>query len=458
MEIENMTFYWDMISKVFWFLTNFATAGIYAWFLKPFLPGKRQACAVGFSYFISMFLLKVIPLEMWGIVAYSMGCGVIFISMYLVDKKNMRQKIFLAILSLLFQWIAHGAGQPVYSGLLYALGRNSHIRLEIFTILYSVIELLYFLLRCALTFGMVKIVNIVYRDKREELSCYELVLMLLPVSLSVAVYYLKAYFCSVYEGDLGISVWHNHEMFTYLDMLFAILSYGVILAVLVFYQKIKKTQQEERENAVLAGQMADMRNHICQVEKMYEDIRSIRHDMGNHIMILENLYRKSQWGEAEQYAKRLTDAMGESFFHVKSKNPVTDVILEEIWKRAFEMGIDFRCDFFFGRDIPVDAFDMSVILNNGLGNALEGTNGEHPFISVFSSRKNNVFLIEIQNSFHGKLLWDENREVPLSTKKQGEGHGYGLGNIKKIAGKYHGDIAVKSEEGRFILTVMLLLA
>lgn len=130
-----------------------------------------------------------------------------------------------------------------------------------------------------------------------------------------------------------------------------------------------------------------MKNHICQVEKMYDDIRSIRHDMGNHIMTLENLYRKSQWGEAEQYAKRLTEAMEESYFHVKSKNPVTDVILEEMWKRALEMGVDFHCDFFFGGDIPVDAFDMSIILSNGLGNAIEGADGETPFISVFPAGK-----------------------------------------------------------------------
>lgn len=458
MEIEKMTFYWDVMNKIFWFLTMFATAGIYAWFLKPFLPGKRQACAVGFSYFFSMFLLKIIPLEMWGITAYSVGSGVIFASMYLGDRKNVRQKIFLSVLLLLFRWIAQGVGSPVYTGLLYVLGKNSYIGLEIYTILYFLIELLYLLLRCALTFGMVKIVSTVYRDKGEELSRHELVLMLLPVSLSVSTYYLEAYFCSVYEGDLGINVWQNHEMYIYLQMFFEMLSYGVILAVLVFYQKIKKTQREERENAVLAGQIADMKNHICQVEKMYDNIRSIRHDMGNHIMTLENLYRKSQWGEAEQYAKRLTEAMEESYFHVKSKNPVTDVILEEMWKRALEMGVDFHCDFFFGRDIPVDAFDMSVILNNGLGNAIEGADGKNPFVSVFSSRKNNVFLVEIQNSFHGKLLWDEKKEIPLSTKKTGHGHGYGLGNIKKIAGKYHGDIAVKTEEGMFILTVMLLLA
>lgn len=458
MAINKMIFYWDIINKIFWFLTMFATAGIFACFLQSFLPGKRQAYAVGFSYFFSMLFLKVIPFEMWGITAYSIGSGVIFTSMYLADKKNVRQKIFLAVLLLLFHWIAHGIGQPVYSAFLNLLGRNYQFDSGIFILLYFMIELSYFLLRCILTYGMVKVVSHVYRDKREELSSHELILMLLPISLSVSTYFLEAYFYSVYEGDLGFSVWHNHKMYTCLEVFIELLSFGVILAVLVFYQKIKKTQREERENAVLEGQVADMKNHICQVEKMYEDIRSIRHDMGNHIMTLENLYRKNQWGEAERYAKKLTETMEESFFHIKSNNPVTDVILEEMWKRAFEKGIDFQCDFFFGRDMLVDAFDMSVILNNGLGNAIEGVDGEKPFISIFSSRKNNVFLIEIQNSFYGELLWDEKGEMPLSTKKLGEGHGYGLGNIKKIAGKYHGDIAVKTEEGTFILTVMLMLS
>ena len=458
MEIENYERYWDILSQVFRILTLFSTAGVYASFLRPFLHRKKSAYIAGASYFFSMLFLSVIPYDMWGIVAYSIGCLGIFVTMYLTEKRNVRQKFFLAVLLLLFKHISQGIALPIYDILLYVfLERNSEVRPEIYFVLIALTETVYFILRTGLLYFLSKIVSRVYTDKKEDMSGQELILMLLPVSLTVAAYYLESYFAEIYERDLGTTVWWNHGEYQYFQAFYEILSYGMVLAVLVFYQSIKKNQREERENAVLAGQMEDMRNHICQVEKMYHEIRSIRHDMGNHIMILENLYRKNQWGEAEVYAKKLTDAMEESFFHVKSQNPVTDVILEEMWKRAAEQGIDFQCDFVFGTEMCIDAFDMSVILNNGLSNAIEGADGSLPFIHIFSSREKNVFLIEIQNSFEGELLWDEKGEMPKTTKKEGQGHGYGLGNIRKIARKYQGEIAVKTEDGKFILTVMLLL-
>ncbi|MCM1257972.1 MAG: ATP-binding protein [Roseburia sp.] len=456
--IENLEYYWDIVNELFRILTLLATAGIYACFLKPFLIQKKSAFITGASYFFSMLILSVIPYNMWGIVAYSIGCMTMLLTMYVTDRRNVRQKLFLAILLLMFKNIVQGIALSVYRVLSYVfLERNPIMSPQKQLASFFLMETAYFILRSLLLYFLAKLAGRVYTDKREDMSCQELILMLLPVSLSVVTYYLESYFVNIYERDLGTTVWFNHGEYDYFEAFYDLLSYGMILAVLIFYRSIKKKQREERENAVLAGQMEDMRNHICEVEKMYDDIRSIRHDMGNHIMILENLYRKNQWGEAEEYAKKLTDTMEESFFHVRSKNPVTDVILEEMWKRAAEKGIGFRCDFYFGTETIIDAFDMSVILNNGLTNAIEGTNGREPFIHIFSSREKNVFLIEIQNSFEGELLWDQRGELPQTTKSREQGHGYGLGNIRKIARKYQGDIAVKAEEGKFILTVMLLL-
>ena len=56
-------------------------------------------------------------------------------------------------------------------------------------------------------------------------------------------------------------------------------------------------------------------------------------------------------------------------------------------------------------------------------------------------------MIEISNSFTGNLQWDEERELPVTSKENTEGHGYGLSNIRMVARKYSGDIVAHWQSG-----------
>ncbi len=106
----------------------------------------------------------------------------------------------------------------------------------------------------------------------------------------------------------------------------------------------------------------------------------------------------------------------------------------------------------------MDAFDLSIILNNTLNNAIEGCEGsDHPHIHLVSYCKKNVYMIECANSFVGKIRLDEESGLPVTRKKDPQEHGYGLVSIRNVAQKYYGDIDIRQEYGEFILSIMLLL-
>ena len=82
------------------------------------------------------------------------------------------------------------------------------------------------------------------------------------------------------------------------------------------------------------------------------------------------------------------------------------------------MGIQFDSEFLFPSDYGIDVFDLSIILNNALNNALEACevlSGSDPeaerFISVTSYCKNNMFLIEVKNSFDGTVCVTEDGDL-----------------------------------------------
>ena len=101
---------------------------------------------------------------------------------------------------------------------------------------------------------------------------------------------------------------------------------------------------------------------------------------------------------------------------------MTDVILLE-WKReAQEKEIQFCSEFYYPTGSGINAFDISVILNNALQNAVENT-GKNDDIFIRSYRRNHAYMIEVSNGFSGKLHWDSESGLPVTSKAKMEGHG-----------------------------------
>lgn len=189
---------------------------------------------------------------------------------------------------------------------------------------------------------------------------------------------------------------------------------------------------------------------------MYQNIRGIKHDMTNHIMTLERLYASDQAEEAREYTAELKAALAEAVGEIKSGNPVTDVILQE-WKgEAEKREMQFQCDFYYPAGSDINVFDVSVILNNALQNAMEHT-AKNASVSIRSYRRNNAYMIEVANSYTGNLQQDPESGLPVTSKRRADGHGYGLSNIRRVAHKYAGDIAVDIKDGKFCLSVMLMM-
>ena len=93
--------------------------------------------------------------------------------------------------------------------------------------------------------------------------------------------------------------------------------------------KCRTKQREEKENILLAEQIESTKQHISEVEKLYGDIRALKHDMGNHISVLENLFAKNETEEFEKYLSELKSTWSENVAEIKTGHPVTDVILAQ---------------------------------------------------------------------------------------------------------------------------------
>lgn len=474
--MDQMDIYWEVASGAAAISAIVITAFLFARFLRPFLSKDRYAWEAGGAYILTMLIAYVISLELPGMIPEALSLMAAFGVICFRDKddqisqhinsrcnirvKNLEQKIFLVVVIYLIEWFSHGIAFP-FRDVLFRVILFSPRVLEIHAMaywgLYVGIEFISLSLRFTIMFMLFHIIDRVYVYKKENISKKELGLLLsIPLSV-LAGYFSFTFFFEVYLGDIQQYIQENHVLYNWIKALYQIISFAAIFSAIVLYQKIKESYKQEKEKAVLEEQTESMKKHMTEVEALYQNIRGLKHDMGNHVMILENLCQNNQQ-EAISYLSNLKEELYAITSEIRTGNPITDVIIAEEEKEAARKGIDFSCNFHYPKGAGINAFDVGIILSNAVGNAIEGAAGcENPFIRISSYQGKNGYLIEIRNSYKGKLLVDGENKLPVSTKEDREEHGFGLANIQRVARKYFGDIEIKADEGVFTLHVMLLL-
>lgn len=424
--------------------------------VNPFVEKKRTAFWAGGAYAAAMLPIHFIPTGIDYFAACGIGVFAAFLVMCRMERRNYRQKAFLSVTFFALRWFAFAVVSMVYDHLYSFMGATAYMRAhpEKDFLLYICMGMFHTafagLLMGAGVWSLLK----AYTEKSADMTKKELAMLSISSLTGVCGYAILRYYRDFY-------IIETRKMQNHYDAL-ALLYYGVSVAammiVITLYQRIKTGQQEKLQNEMLAVQVENIRQHIRQVEELYQDIRSLKHDMANHILTLERLYEGDQKEEARNYSIDLKENLACITGEMKSGNPVTDVILQEAKKEAEQKKIRFRWEFYYPEGSGINAFDISVILNNALNNALEHAGqSKEPYIWIRSYQKSQVYMIEVCNSFGGELQWDRESGLPCTSKEKGEGHGYGLRNIRKVAGKYFGDVAIDLKDGAFCLSVMLIM-
>ena len=268
----------------------------------------------------------------------------------------------------------------------------------------------------------------------------------------------------LYAVKVGDAVFYLYdakkEMFWKIPLMAGCIFVGEILLI-YFWRNYRMLMEERQERFVEEKQVQAMKRRLEEAEDFYGNVRKIRHEMKNHLTNIKGLAAGEQYGEIADYISRMDETMQGLECRYATGNALTDVIVNDRWRRAEKLGIEFEVDF-----CPVDgisAFDVGMILGNLLDNAIEACERdrqEKRFIRLRVKQKKQFFLIDVENSFDGNIHWQEGGLLPLSTKERAAPtlmmeHGIGLKNVSDIAERYYGGVSIKVREQVFHVTVML---
>ncbi|MCI9447745.1 MAG: GHKL domain-containing protein [Lachnospiraceae bacterium] len=267
----------------------------------------------------------------------------------------------------------------------------------------------------------------------------------------------------IVKGNTFFLLYEQYPLLIGLVPLTAALFYIGTMITIMSYQAMIKLQEEKNKYFVEQQQFQAIRERMEEVEQFYHGISRMRHEMKNHLTNIKGLAGSGNYGEMERYIAQMDESMNMFEFSVKTGNAVTDVIVNDKQKAAYKQGIQFKSEFRYPVSDGYNSYDVGIIINNLLQNALEACERMETgkkYILLSGRQKKRFFIIDVRNSFVGEVMFDRNTNLPLSAKENTTGeaislHGIGLSNVKREADKYLGNVDIKVKKNEFRVTVLL---
>ena len=307
-----------------------------------------------------------------------------------------------------------------------------------------------------------------YRYREKGRMEKEAVFYLLPAAAGVLVSVLVRLLVITVTDGVPVLLYERYPVLYIIIPMTALVLLGSIVFSFRIYQSMAALQEERAEKIILENQITQMQSSMVEMEHLYDGIRSVKHDMKNHMAVLQNLIQKRYSGEDEeirQYFEGMYQSVEQLDSRVHTGNAVSDAVVGSKFRYAAKKVKGIKLDargFMLSDAVTIKAYDMGIILNNGLDNAIEACmrmREKQPdaeaYITIRSFRVKSMYFIEIENSFGGAALFHKDSGLPISTKEGKEVHGIGLKNIRKCAVKYGGDMDCIVKGNRFTLSVMV---
>ncbi len=182
-----------------------------------------------------------------------------------------------------------------------------------------------------------------------------------------------------------------------------------------------------------------------------ERVRSIYHDLKNHLLVLQAQAGNGQAVEASIAGLQSQIQAYENYYH--TGNAVLDILIRDKAKIAQQEQIDFSVVISFEDGGILEPLDISTIFGNAIDNAIEASRKipqEQRLITVRANRIRDMLVITVENNAP-----ETTGNLEKTTKKDTFLHGFGLPNIRNAVQKYGGQCSTSHENGMFILRIVI---
>ena len=469
-----------LLFSVFIYLIDSILSGVYTW---NFLKEKYGKRAVLVAWSVAYFLIQIAVFEMLDdkfpvdkVVGIILNACILLFMQSVFFQKDMQKQLFVTFSYMagketvkymisVFAIVLSELCDKILSHLVAGETINTIEKALVWVKISNVVfVVLWVMLYALLLYGYLHVISKKYVKKNYPLQKQENVFLILPCVAALCISVLIKMMIISVENGMTVIIYDTVPATRFWIPAICALLLSTIVASVILFQKLVQYNEETGKRAILENQVRQMQKEIVEIQDIYTDMRGLRHDMRSHIANISLLVKNVAGTvneELESYIGKMEETVSKLDFTYQTGNPITDIIIHQKWQEAEKKHIQFKVDFAYPPNLLIDIYDIAVILNNALENAIEACRKAEGYkqIKLQSYVKGSLFFIEVENDFSENIVIEEESGLPVSSKENGKLHGIGISNIQRCAKKYMGDIdiVISDTDGRkkFNLTVMM---
>ncbi|MEE3450901.1 MAG: GHKL domain-containing protein [Acutalibacteraceae bacterium] len=223
-------------------------------------------------------------------------------------------------------------------------------------------------------------------------------------------------------------------------------------------ERISKNNMITMQNNIMKKEQELYKTQILGANKYINTISSMKHDMKNKLLCIDEMILNSNLEEARELCRETSIAITSTPKCISTDNIYLNSILNVISNKAAEDGIDVKIKIEEGL-LKIDGTDIITIIGNLSDNAIEylaNHKDEYRALSISIFKKNSYSMIVVKNTIFESVL--ESNPHLQSNKLDKHNHGFGVKSVKKSVEKYGGTIDFSEWNDMFIATIMFELA
>lgn len=421
----------EMSYNIVYLLTNIFCLYVYYRFMCVFFyelsVGKKTAIiAYTFEYFLTSVLYLCAPYPWLNILSSIIGIFCIT----LCYKSNLRKRIIVTILIFSLLFVAEGIVALIIGLSNFSFFEKTHYGSNLTLI---IVEIFFWIM----TLVVGKFKNI----KREipVPKMFVIAIVIIPVT-------------TVF---LEIIVFQHKDV----DDSLAIVSLLCVLVAnfitIYLYDSLSKIFVEQTQNEIVRREKAYYHNQTELLQKSYEETKRFRHDVKNHLYVLEQIIEQGDVKKAEKYLIQFVDKLDSTKIYSTTGNVAFDSVINYKLSKAERNGVKIYSKIAVPSDICIRDEDVVTIFGNLLDNAIEANEkiSENKFIKLYVEYDKGCIFIEVKNSFDGNVKL-KNRIIQTS-KNDKKIHGIGLKSVEESINNYQGNIELEYDKNEFKVNIIL---
>lgn len=241
---------------------------------------------------------------------------------------------------------------------------------------------------------------------------------------------------------------------TILPILFSAI-YILIAVYLSIYDKVITLLEENALSKIQAEKSRLEQQYSYQLEDNLKQLHAIRHDIKNHLIIIDGYSIKGECDRIHAYIERILEDFSSTYL-IDTPSDTISSLLNAKYQECLRKNINFKINYDFNK-IYIEDYYIITILGNLLDNSITAASKlakESGYITLSIFQVSSYLEINIENN-HIEQIKTAGKNFISTKKEENAFHGIGIKNVRMAIDALNGQLDIHYTDSTFFVSVMI---